>query len=303
LNKGHGRSVLTLDRAGALKRHPTVFVKPSARRARSPRGWCAAAVVVALCGSRGAHAAEPVPTLAERLRSNPDFRVRTQAALALGASSSEAAVKPLCDGLDDSSTTVRAASAAALGRLARGGKDCLQSRRGEETNASVKTVIDKALSEISSGGGAKGPEVTANTRYYVAVGPTTDKSGRSDGSVDGMVREAMVQAASEAGEDYAIAPSGESASDAQKVLKKNKSLKAYFLWPKVSPPDYAGGNLTIRVEVSIFTYPNRALKAVVPMKLTMPGVDGTDRDSENDLIKMAVSKAFQKFSASAASID
>jgi hypothetical protein len=35
----------------------------------------------------------------------------------------------------------------------------------------------------------------------------------------------------------------------------------------------------------------------------MPGVGGSDRDSEDELIKMAASKAFQKFTASASSID
>jgi hypothetical protein len=230
--------------------------------------------------------------------------VRTQAALALGASGDEAAVRPLCVGLDDSSTTVRAASAAALGRLARGGKACLEARQREETSGSVKSVIDKALAQIGKGGVTpRGPQVTKATKYYVAVGATTDKSGRSDRSVEEMVREAIVQAASEAGSDYAVAPSGESAGEAQKLLKQHKKLKAYFLWPKVNPPDYSGGNLTVRVEVSIFTYPNRSLKAVVPMKLTMPGVGGSDRDSEDELIKMAASKAFQKFTASASSID
>ena len=44
--------------------------------------------------------------LADQLKSNDDYRVRTQAALALGASGDDAAVKPLCDALGDSNPSV-----------------------------------------------------------------------------------------------------------------------------------------------------------------------------------------------------
>src|SRR5258706_13084158 len=79
------------------------------------------------------------------LANNEDFRVRTQAALALGASKSERALSPLCSALADSNTTVRAASAAALGRLAlKPGQDCLERRLSSETSDVVKATIRKA---------------------------------------------------------------------------------------------------------------------------------------------------------------
>ena len=55
-----------------------------------------------------------VDHLVQNLSSGSDFRIRTQAALALGASKSRRAVEPLCTGLNDQNATVRAASAAAL---------------------------------------------------------------------------------------------------------------------------------------------------------------------------------------------
>jgi hypothetical protein len=242
--------------------------------------------------------AESVSAMVARLSGAADFRVRAQAALALGASGSERAVEPLCNALEDSSTTVRASAAAALGRLARGGEDCLRARLDEESSASVKSVLEKALGQLKGGPALSG--VSAKTQYYVALGETTDKSGRKDESVDRLVRAAVSAAVESAGEGFALAPPKETAGDAAKVFKEHKQLAGFFLWPKISPPEYSGGSLTVRLEVSIFTYPSRSLKAVVPMKLTMPGVDGVDRESENELIQMAAEKSFEKFTASVA---
>ena len=62
--------------------------------------------------------------------------MRTNAALALGATNDDAAVPPLCGGLDDPSDVVRQAVAVALKRLARpSSRDCLQRHAGVETNA------------------------------------------------------------------------------------------------------------------------------------------------------------------------
>ena len=63
--------------------------------------------------------------LSDQLRYPPaagttdDFRVRTNAALALGATNDDGAVSPLCGGLDDPSAVVRQAVAVALKKLAR----------------------------------------------------------------------------------------------------------------------------------------------------------------------------------------
>src|SRR5882757_8374398 len=73
-----------------------------------------------------------VDHLLQNLANGSDFRIRTQAALALGASKSQLAVEPLCGGLGDANATVRAASAAALGRLRLGGSECLQRRLATE---------------------------------------------------------------------------------------------------------------------------------------------------------------------------
>lgn len=264
----------------------------------------AAWLVAAGTLSRAAFAGESVESLSERLVSNSDFRIRTQAALALGASNEKKAVDPLCKGLEDVNTTVRAAAAAALGKLALGGKKCLTSRLKQEENTSVKSVIEKAISRVEAGPSTQGGggSLNAQTKYYVAIAETIDKTGRKKGKVDTIVHEAMVSSAGSA-DGYAVAPNKETSGEAQKVLGKFKKLKAFYLWPKVSAPEYTGGNLTIKFEISIFTYPGKSLKGTIPLKLTMPDVQRGDVESEDELIKMAASKAFEKFTENADKIE
>src|SRR5450432_475576 len=127
-----------------------------------------------------------VDHLVQNLANGSDFRIRTQAALALGASRSKRAVEPLCSGLGDSNATVRAASAAALGRLRLGGSECLQKRLATETSETVKSTIHKALD----------PVFTSDTKYYLAIGKTADKTGRGGDEIEALVHGAMVNAAS-----------------------------------------------------------------------------------------------------------
>src|SRR5580693_6601570 len=97
--------------------------------------------------------------LAERLKFPPaarqpdDFRVRTNAALALGATDDEDAVPALCAALADPSDLVRQAVAVAMKRLARSSSlDCLRKRLAAETNAAVKTQIVHAIEAVQAGG-------------------------------------------------------------------------------------------------------------------------------------------------------
>src|SRR5690606_12062175 len=107
-----------------------------------------------------------VDTLADQLANAKDFRVRTQAALALGASKSKGAVEPLCGGLGDENSTVRAASAAALGKLRKGGKECLKRQLAAESKESVKSVIQRSIARLDEGAA---PSITDRTMFFVAL--------------------------------------------------------------------------------------------------------------------------------------
>ncbi|HKO46223.1 MAG TPA: HEAT repeat domain-containing protein, partial [Polyangiaceae bacterium] len=145
--------------------------------------------------------------LVRNLASGSDFRIRTQAALALGASKSARAVEPLCSALTDANATVRAASAAALGRLHLGGAECLQKRLANEASDTVKSAIVKALD----------PVFTPETKYYVAIGKIADKTGRAGDEVDTIVHSAMAGAAA-ALPVFTLAPPGETLTDAKRRL-------------------------------------------------------------------------------------
>ena len=92
--------------------------------------------------------------LADKLKSD-DFRVRTNAALALGATNDPAAVEPLCRALDDPKEVVRQAAAVAHKRLGRSSSlPCLKVHKSSERNEGVRVQITRAVESIEAAGGA-----------------------------------------------------------------------------------------------------------------------------------------------------
>jgi hypothetical protein len=244
---------------------------------------------ILLWAAPGKAQASDLDRLIYNLANSEDFRVRTQAALALGASKSERATSPLCAGLGDSNTTVRAASAAALGRLAlSGGRECLERRLGSETSDVVKVTIQKAF-DIFPG----------DTKFYISIGKSTDKTGRGTAEVDGIVRSAMK---SKAGQTAGLlaAPASESQADAKRRLAAHAGVKGFFLSPGVLPPDYGGGNLKVKIEVAMLSYPDKNLIGSYSVNLTEPGVSPGSTENENELLRMAAERAVDKFAGIAA---
>ncbi len=244
-----------------------------------------------------------VQRLIYNLANSDDFRVRTQAALALGASKSERALAPLCSALADANITVRAASAAALGRLAqRAAQGCLEKRLGVESSDVVKTTIQKALDAIKTGGaGGAEPAFSADTKYYIAIGKTTDKTARGTPEVDGIVRTAMTSKIAQTS-GLLAAPAGETPAEAKRRLGKHPAVKGFFLSPGINAPDYANGNLKIKIEVAMLSYPDKNLLGSFSFFLTEPDVQPGSTENENDLIRTVAERAVDKFSAYAANL-
>lgn len=249
-----------------------------------------------LLGSSALAQASDLDRLIYNLANSEDFRVRTQAALALGASKSQRATPPLCSALSDSNTTVRAASAAALGRLALGSaRDCLEKRLSVETSDVVKATISKALDVIKNGGaGEAEPAFVSDTRFYIAIGKTTDKTGRGTAEVDNIVRSAMVAKVGQTA-GFLAAPANESQTDAKRRLGAHAGVKGFFLSPGVAPPDYSNGNLKVKIEVAMLSYPEKNLIGSYSVNLTEPGVSPGSTQNENELLKMAAERAVDKF--------
>jgi hypothetical protein len=211
-------------------------------------------------------AAERLTELATKLRSDKDFRVRTQAALALGVSKDARAVTPLCKGLDDENRTVRAASAAALGKLELGGEACITRRLQREPHPKVKRMLTKVLARLRSSAPSK---VGPNTRYYVAIGPTTNKTQRPNGEIERLVRQSLTRELVKES-TLALAPENEAEEAAKRVLAEHVGLKSIFIWPKVQATA-SGSKLKLKFSFTLFSYPDKAFKGSMSKTASVGG--------------------------------
>jgi hypothetical protein len=248
-----------------------------------------------------AHADPRTSFLADQLKTDDDYRVRTQAALALGASGDAAAVKPLCGGLKDSNVSVRVAAAAAIGKLGKSsGISCLESSLSAEKASAVAKQIKKSIAKLKGGGGASAPPPPKpGDKYYVAI-DVKNKTKRPTSEIESLVR-SHLQKELLAASGFAVAPDGESAQQGSKVVK-SKGLTGYYLIATVQPPVYSGGNLTQVVQVSMWSYPDKALKGEFKPKLTQSGTPNEDKQSEDLLVKMCVENAVKTFKKVVASL-
>jgi hypothetical protein len=247
-----------------------------------------------------ARAEGKVEFLGHQLESASDFRVRTQAALALGASDDPSAVAPLCRALDDGNDSVRSAAAAALAKLKKpAGLPCLKNH-GDDANPSVRSVIERSTKVLEgSAWPARPPPPGPSDTFYVAIGPVTDRTGRGDQSVGALVGAAM-QDKLLSMRGYAVAPQGEPSAAAARIIRQ-KGLKGILLQVRVEPPRSNGNDLSVQVRMTMWTYPGKALQAEFSPKLIMSGASAGDEDAENGLIKMAIDKAIESFAEVTAS--
>jgi hypothetical protein len=269
-----------------------------------------ASALGATLAPRAALAEQRVAYLIEQLKASDDYRVRTQAALGLGASGDDAAIKPLCDALGDGNSSVKVAAAAALGKLGKpAGLPCLKAAQGRESAPSVKAQIEKSITTLgqaspagTSGGSstlAAPPPPGSDTRFYVAI-QVTNKTSRPAAEVEAITRSAM-QEKILAKKGYAVAPKAESSAQGGQIISAKK-LKGFFLVATVEAPSYAGGDLTQLVRVTMWSYPSKALQGEFTPKLTQSGTLKGDTESENLLIKMCIENAIESFQKVAASL-
>jgi hypothetical protein len=242
------------------------------------------------------HADARTDFLIGRLKAD-DFRVRTNAALALGQSGDAAALAPLCGALSDSSDVVRQAVVAALQKLGTaGGAACLKDRRPSEPSPSVQHAIDRALAALAlsaSGSGSGPPAVVANAKYYVALSPIANQTGRADEDVTRIVGSAIRGKLAELG-GFQVAPERESPEQARATMGRRK-LTGFYLAIRVEKFDYSDGNLRVRVKVAVFTYPGKDLRGEVPAGLTQTGVSPGDKAAEDNLLQLASARATELF--------
>jgi hypothetical protein len=250
-----------------------------------------------------AYADGRVQFLAERLSYPPppgkadDFRIRTNAALALGATADEEAVTPLCLGLADPSDAVRQAASFSLRRLARASAaSCLKARLPIETSTAVKAEIRRAIDAVdrqTPDATDKNSERPGNVKYYVSLSRVANQSARDSFEVDRLVHDAIAARLGQSGE-YEIAPSGETPDLARSTLVRRR-LKGYYLSTSVEKFEYADDGLRVRIKIAVFSYPGKDLRGEVPASGTMPGARPGDRNAEDQLMALLAARAAELF--------
>jgi hypothetical protein len=233
-----------------------------------------------------------------------DSRVRTSAALALGASGEDGAVEPLCGGLDDGEDVVRQAAAVALKRLNKARSlGCLKAHEPTEQNEAAKIAITRAIEAISSGGeggggGSDPVKDNPNAKYYVSLSTVANQTGRAQAEVEKLVL-TSIRGKLDASGVVQLAPSTETPDKAREVMKARK-LKCFYLALAVDKFEYTPeGNLKVKLKIGVFNYPNKALLGNFDKGLTAQGVTNPDKASEDRLLELAAGLAAEQFAQNA----
>ena len=278
-------------------------LKTSMRRGRFLAGLLLAAFVTLSSDEVSADQAR-VTFLSDKLK-DTDFRVRTNAALALGSTNEDGAVDPLCGALSDSSEVVRQASAVALKRLGRSSAaGCLKARSSVEDNEGVKIAIDRAIEAVGSdtGGGAGGGDdkikENPNAKYYVAISSIANQTGRPQTDVEKIVAKTIKDKLEAAG-TLQQAPKNETADAAKASMSKRGIKNGFYLAISVEKFDYSGGDLKVKISIAVFSYPKKSLLGNVDKTLTARGVSPGDKSSEDRLMDMAAGLASEQFAQNA----
>jgi HEAT repeats len=276
---------------------------PATSRAKRRPRFGALGVASVLLWAFVARGDSRVPFLADRLAYPPapgqkdDFRVRTNAALALGATDDDAAVTPLCGGLADPSEVVRQAVAVGLRRLARPSAiGCLKDRVSRETSALVKGELARSLDALGNGRSkaSSAPAYAASAKYYVAISHVANHTSRPSDDVDRVVRDSIGAQLQQNGL-YQLAPDEEGPASARAAMAR-RQLKGYFLAVSVEKFEYTDEGLRVRVKIAVFSYPGRDLRGEVPASGMLQGARPGDKAAEDQLMGVIAGRAAELFS-------
>jgi hypothetical protein len=243
------------------------------------------------------HADTRTDFLVRMLASSDQFRVRTQAALALGSRPPEpAAVKALASALKDEHPAVRSASAGALELL----KDptALASLRAarKDRDSSVRSAVEHAIGALetaSTATAARAPadESSSNSTFYVAVGTPSAQVGLPAPALRSL-RELVVKQVSEL-DGVRLAPENENQAAAAGVLRKAKLIGYYLDSAITKLEERPDGALRAQVSVIVGTYPGRAMRVMLSGAATVSG-GGTSDQAKMQAVEAAFTGALRR---------
>lgn len=273
-----------------------------------------AAVVAALgfvASERPANA-QNTPRVAEllpKLQAASDPRVRGATVLQFGATNDDAAVEPLCRELSHEAEIVRFSAASAIRRLGRPASlDCLKKRLAIESADGPKLAMTRAIAAIEAAppasagpsAGAYTPPEHAGAKFYVVLSPVTTTAERPQAEVEAVVLRAIRQNL-EGVAEVQMAPPKESDESAKRSIASRKA-KGFYLSISVDKFDYSGGNLRVKVNIAIFSYPNKSLIAPSSKSASMAGVSPGSRSAEDQLLEAVAVGAVKQFTANASAM-
>jgi hypothetical protein len=223
--------------------------------------------------------------LVRMLGTSSQFRVRAQAALALGSRPKDASVlTALSSGLRDEHPAVRAASASALEQLADAVAVPWLERARQDRDPSVRSAVTKALQSMRAGRD-RAPSVpstnpnpvTDGASFYVAVGiPNAKALKLGEGLAADLRTHVATQVLQIAG--VRIAPAEESNAEAQRVVAQRR-LAGYHLESSVTSLEArSDGSIRAQVSVVVATYPGRDIRAMLTGAATIVGGGQGDSD-------------------------
>lgn len=219
--------------------------------------------------------------LIRMLATSAQFRVRAQAALALGGQApSPSILTALSRGLSDQHPAVRAASAASLER--HDDPSVLPALRAAENDkdSSVRSAVRNAIAAITP---ASSPVTTpidpvqpsGPSVYYVGIGtPGGTQSGLSVSTMRDL-REHVARTVAGV-EGVKLAPENEKAQAAERVLGAQRLAGFYVDSSVTSIERRPDGSVRAQVSVIIGTYPGRDLRAMLSGAATVSGGGSTE---------------------------
>ncbi len=213
--------------------------------------------------------------LVRMLGTSAQFRVRAQAALALGGQKPESSiVNALVGALRDEHPAVRAASAAALERLkdpsALSGLRAAQSDR----DGSVRTAVRNAIAALNlvrtpTPDPTAVPEGIGKPVYYVGVGVPGSQVGLGQPQLRSLRQHVVSQLAQIEG--VSVAPEGEDRGSAARVIGAKKLVGYYVDSSVTSIEQKPDGSVRAQVSIILGTYPGRDMRAMLSGAATVSG--------------------------------
>lgn len=215
--------------------------------------------------------ADRVDDLSQKLRGDPDYKVRLSAALNLGKLADRRGVPALVDGLEDTDKTVRSVAAAALGKLvdaqvpadvaARAIAGLERAARGDgdgmvrsEATRSLETV---RLARASATIAPRPPPPPAPSGVYVEIGPMADATKKAP-TVPPMMQRVVTQTLTRRGGFVLRWPSGASPTEIE--LAKN-GTRAFYVEGSLTALSVtrAPPHVACTISLVLATYPQKSM--------------------------------------------